>query len=223
MTRTPLGRAAVTLAAVQAIASRRGVAAEVIRSEWAEARAARLANNALARAARLMSRRAFLFAGGAATAWAALGGARLDAAQAPPPAKKAPPKKPPATIAIVGAGMAGLTAALTLQDGGVPATVYEAAGHVGGRVHSNAADYWKDGQVSEWCGELINTDHQTMLRLARRFGLRTLDLHAALAPGSSPWRITPSSRSRGSPISRAGRPWRPDARKRSPRARSSLR
>ena len=184
MTRTPLGRAAVTLAAVQAIASRRGVAAEVIRGEWAEARAARLADDAPARVARLMSRRAFLVAGGAATAWAALGGARLDAAQAPPPARKAPAKKPPATIAIVGAGMAGLTAALTLQDGGVPATVYEAAGHVGGRVHSNAADYWKDGQVSEWCGELINTDHQTMLRLARRFGLRTVDLHAALAPGS---------------------------------------
>ena len=100
------------------------------------------------------------------------------------PTKKAPPRKPPATIAIVGAGMAGLTAALTLQDAGVPATVYEAAGQVGGRVHSNATDYWKDGQVSEWCGELINTDHQTMLRLARRFGLRTLDLHAAQAPGS---------------------------------------
>ena len=58
MTRTPLGRAVVTLAAVQAIASRRGVAAEVIRSEWAEARSARLADDAPARAARLMSRRA---------------------------------------------------------------------------------------------------------------------------------------------------------------------
>ena len=54
---------------------------------------------------------------------------------------------------------------------------------VGGRVHSNATGYWQDGQVSEWCGELINTDHQTMLRLARRFGLATVDLHAAQAPG----------------------------------------
>ncbi len=184
MTRTPLGRAAVTLAAVQAIASRRGVTAEVIRSEWGRARAAHLLAGDPARAARPVSRRAFLLAGAAAAAWAALGSARLDAAQAPPPAKKAPPRKPPATIAVVGAGMAGLTAALTLQDAGVTATVYESAGQVGGRVHSNRADYWKDGQVSEWCGELINTDHQTMLRLARRFGLRTLDLHAALAPGS---------------------------------------
>src|SRR5262245_42720534 len=147
MTRTPLGRAAVTLSAVQAIATARGVAAEVIRSEWAEARAARLAEGAPARGARLMSPRAFLVAGGGAAVWAAVGGARLEAAQAPPPAKKTPSKKPSATIAIVGAGMAGLTAALTLQDGGVAATVYEAAGHVGGRVHSNSADYWKDGQV----------------------------------------------------------------------------
>jgi monoamine oxidase len=184
MTRTPLGRAALTLAAVQAIATRRGVAAQVVRSEWAEARAAaRLLDGAPARAARPLPRRAFLIAGGAATAWALLAGGRLEAASAPPPARKPQPRKPAATIAIVGAGMAGLTAALTLQDGGVPATVYEAAGHVGGRVHSNAAGYWKDGQVSEWCGELINTDHQTMLGLARRFGLRTLDLHAALAPG----------------------------------------
>ena len=177
MTRTPLGRRSVTLASVQAIASRRGVAVEVIRGEWARARAARLSDPE--RGPRAVSRRAFLVAGGAAAAWAALGGSRLDAAQAPPPTKKAPPRKPPATIAIVGAGMAGLTAALTLQDAGVPATVYEAAGQVGGRVHSNATDYWKDGQVSEWCGELINTDHQTMLRLAQRFGLRTLDLHAS--------------------------------------------
>ena len=87
-------------------------------------------------------------------------------------------------MAVVGAGLAGLSAALTLQDAGIPATVYEAAGQVGGRVHSNASGYWRDGQVSEWCGELINTDHETILRLARRFGLQTLDLHAAQASGS---------------------------------------
>ena len=87
-------------------------------------------------------------------------------------------------MAIVGAGLGGLCAALTLHDAGVAATVYEAAGQVGGRVHSNATGYWRDGQISEWCGELINSDHQTILRLARRFGLRTVDLHAAQAPGS---------------------------------------
>src|SRR6185295_5176583 len=106
------------------IASRRGIAAEVVRHEWAEARA-RLADEPPPRVPRPVSRRTFLVAGGAAAAWTALGANRLDAAPAPP-AKKAPARNPSASIAIVGAGMAGLTAALTLQDGGTSATVYEA-------------------------------------------------------------------------------------------------
>jgi monoamine oxidase len=55
-------------------------------------------------------------------------------------------------IAIVGGGIAGLTAALTLADKGVAATVYEAADRVGGRMHSDNSGYWSDGQVSEFCG-----------------------------------------------------------------------
>ena len=75
-----------------------------------------------------------------------------------------------ARIAIVGAGMAGLTCALTLADRGIRTTVYEASGRVGGRMFSNTA-YWADSQVSEWCGELIDSGHKTMQRLAHRFGL----------------------------------------------------
>ena len=181
MTRTPLGRAVATLAAVQSLAGRRGVPAAVIRAEWARAREGARPAPAGDGEARAISRRAFLLSGGAAAAWLALGGDRLEGAQAPPPAKKAPPRKPPATVAVVGAGLGGLCAALTLHDAGVPATVYEASSQVGGRVHSNAMGYWRDGQISEWCGELINSDHQTILRLARRFGLRTVDLHAGQA------------------------------------------
>ncbi len=185
MTRTPIGRAVVTLAAVQSVACRLGVPAAVIRDEWARAREGTGARPVGGRHARAVSRRAFLLGGGAAGAWLALGADRLAAAQTPAPAKKkAPPPKPPATVAIVGAGLGGLCAALTLHDAGVAATVYEAAGQVGGRVHSNGTGYWRDSQISEWCGELINSDHQTILRLARRFGLRTVDLHAAQAPGS---------------------------------------
>jgi len=44
-------------------------------------------------------------------------------------------------IGIVGAGIAGLVAALTLQDAGVPCTVYEASGRIGGRMYSNHA-FW---------------------------------------------------------------------------------
>ena len=73
-------------------------------------------------------------------------------------------------IAIVGAGIAGLTAALTLQDAGVVSTVYEASNRIGGRMFS-ATSIWADNQVTEWCGELIDSTHETIIGLARRFGL----------------------------------------------------
>ncbi len=81
-----------------------------------------------------------------------------------------------ARIVIVGAGIAGLSAALRLKDRGVQATVYEASGRTGGRIFSNSG-YWQDGQTSEWGGELIDSSHQTMLGLARRFQLQVNDLH----------------------------------------------
>jgi monoamine oxidase len=78
-------------------------------------------------------------------------------------------------IAIVGAGIAGLTAALILQDADVSSTVYEASNRIGGRMFS-ATSIWADGQVTEWCGELIDSDHVTIKGLARRFGLPLDDL-----------------------------------------------
>ena len=88
-------------------------------------------------------------------------------AAVPEAAFAAPPK---ARIAIVGAGIAGLNAALTLQDAGIASTVYEASNRIGGRMFS-ATSIWADNQVSEWCGELIDSDHETIIGLARRFGL----------------------------------------------------
>ncbi len=86
-------------------------------------------------------------------------------------------------IAIVGAGIAGLTAARTLRDRGVGATVYEAQLRVGGRMRSESA-LWGNGQVSEYCGELIDTDHTLMQALAKRFSLPLTDVLAA-APESA--------------------------------------
>lgn len=82
------------------------------------------------------------------------------------------------TVTIVGGGIAGLTCALTLRDKGYASTVYEASGRVGGRMFSNTG-YFAAGQVSEWCGELIDTGHKTVRNLATRFGLTLDDLHAA--------------------------------------------
>jgi monoamine oxidase len=87
-------------------------------------------------------------------------------------------------IAIVGAGMAGLNCALTLQDAGVAATVYESNARVGGRMHS-LPGFWDDGQTSEWCGELTDTTHTVMHALTRRFGLRNVDVVKAQPPGAT--------------------------------------
>jgi monoamine oxidase len=78
-------------------------------------------------------------------------------------------------IAIVGAGIAGLNAALTLHDAGLSCSIYEASNRIGGRMHSDAIT-WTDGMVSEWCGEFIDGDHETIHRLIQRFGLKTVDL-----------------------------------------------
>ncbi|HSR96479.1 MAG TPA: FAD-dependent oxidoreductase, partial [Kofleriaceae bacterium] len=86
-------------------------------------------------------------------------------------------------ITIVGGGIAGLTCALTLRDRGLDATVYEASGRLGGRMFSNTG-YFAANQVSEWCGELIDTGHHTVRNLAARFSLPLDDLHAAEPNGS---------------------------------------
>lgn len=77
------------------------------------------------------------------------------------------------SITIVGGGIAGLTCALTLADAGYDSTVYEASGRIGGRMFSNRTSYF-GGQISEWGGELIDSGHKTIKKLATRYHL-TLD------------------------------------------------
>jgi monoamine oxidase len=117
------------------------------------------------RAARRLSRRDLL-AGAAAGAAALALPRRVRAAGQP-------------KVVIVGGGIAGLTCALTLRDKGFDSTVYEASGRIGGRMFSNNGGYWAHNQVSEWCGELIDTQHHTIRNLAARYGLPLDDLHAA--------------------------------------------
>ena len=113
------------------------------------------------------SRRDFLKAGAVTAAGALAWSARPLAAPAP-------------RIAILGGGIAGLNAALTLQDRGYFSTIYEASPRVGGRMHSDTTS-WLNGQVSEHCGELIDSGHATILDLAGRFHIAVADLQAAQA------------------------------------------
>jgi monoamine oxidase len=78
-------------------------------------------------------------------------------------------------VAIVGAGIAGLTAAWRLRQHGVRVRVYEAQGRIGGRMFS-LANHFPDGQVVELGGELIDTGHVRLRALAAELGLPLDDL-----------------------------------------------
>ena len=73
-------------------------------------------------------------------------------------------------VAVVGAGLAGLAAALRLAQHGIQVTVYEARTEVGGRVRSNYGKF-SPGRVIEEGAELIGSFHTTWLSLARDYGL----------------------------------------------------
>ena len=166
MARTPLLRSLARLAADHAEAEATGRRPAEVRAERAEARE---------RSLRAINRRDFLAGTAAAGAAVALGGSSAFAPGA---------RAGGARVAIVGGGIAGLTCALTLLDKGVAATVYESSDRVGGRMHSDSRGYWSDGQTSEWCGELIDSGHKTILTLAQRYRLATVDLLGAEPNGS---------------------------------------
>jgi monoamine oxidase len=81
----------------------------------------------------------------------------------PPTARPAP-----ARVCVIGAGLAGLTAAAALADGGLEPLVLEARDRVGGRVHSRRLD---NGAVVELGAEFVEDDQETLLATARRLGL----------------------------------------------------
>lgn len=166
MPRTPLYqqlRRAVHLARVASItgdsaadvAVRAAAVQSRIRGERAEARAAATAGAA---AAAGWSRRDFLgFSAGAASTLL-LGAcarplSRIGSAGSTEP------------VLIVGAGIAGLTAAYRLRQAGVPVRLFEAQERVGGRMYS-LRGFFADGQVVELGGELFDTGHTVIRGLA---------------------------------------------------------
>jgi len=112
------------------------------------------------------SRRALMVRSGAAFGALALAGCGVAR---PAPAASDDP------VIVVGAGIAGLTAAWRLRQAGVPVRVYEAQTRIGGRMLS-LRDRFPDGQVVELGGELINSDHVHIRRLADEFGIVLNDL-----------------------------------------------
>jgi monoamine oxidase len=79
------------------------------------------------------------------------------------------------SVLIVGAGIAGLTAAYRLQQAGVAVDIIEARKRIGGRIYSlpRALD---TSVTVELGGEFIDTAHVAVRNLARELGLTVADI-----------------------------------------------
>jgi monoamine oxidase len=98
-----------------------------------------------------LSRRQFLASALAGTAMVAVG---RQTWAAPVPLASLRPRTSGPRVVIVGAGLAGLTAALDLVDAGWDVVVLEARDRVGGRVHT-LYDPFSGGLHAEAGGESI--------------------------------------------------------------------
>src|SRR6266498_1983574 len=74
------------------------------------------------------------------------------------------------TVTVIGAGLAGLSAAYELQGAGWNITVLEARDRLGGRLYS--LHNFSNGLVAEAGGEFIEESHQRMLAFANQFHLK---------------------------------------------------
>jgi monoamine oxidase len=95
------------------------------------------------------------------------------------------PSRDAPRIAIVGAGLAGLTCAYRLHQRGLASTLYEAhAERVGGRCWT--ARGFAASETAEHGGEFIDTDHHRIRALAGELGLTLTDLEALAGPRLHP-------------------------------------
>jgi monoamine oxidase len=170
MARTPLFRRLLTLARVADDSHRTGVPVDELLD-----------------GARSVDRRTFV-AGAAALGLGAAACADVPGRVAPT-APRAPrferANGSRASVAIVGAGLAGLTCALRLRQAGVLATVYEASDRAGGRCWTRRTENpFLAGQLAERGGELIDQSHTEIRQLAQELGLRLDNVLAAEPNGT---------------------------------------
>ena len=132
-----------------------------------------------------LSRRTFVGASAITAAGVSLG-ACTEADLAPTETPRANKGAVPQRVAIVGAGLAGLTAAYRLKQNGIIATVYEANTRLGGRCWTNRSTF-AEGQIAERGGELIDQYHSNIRQLAQELGLVLDNVVAAEPNGTEPF------------------------------------
>lgn len=136
-----------------------------------------------------LSRRDFIRLGGIAGAGALLAACDPGGSSDAAPSERVASPGPGADgrdgprVVVVGAGLAGMTAAYRLHQAGVRPLVYEARDRVGGRCWS-ARDF-EGGQIAEHGGEFVDTRHVHMRVLVEELNLELDDLWSAWVPGST--------------------------------------
>lgn len=78
-------------------------------------------------------------------------------------------------ILVVGGGIAGLTAAYRLRQGGVRADLIEATNRIGGRIRT-VPKVARTQISADVGGEFIDSGHTNLISLATELGLRAIDL-----------------------------------------------
>lgn len=91
----------------------------------------------------------------------------------PRPARAAAPAGP---VAIIGGGIAGLTALYHLTQAGIDARLFEARTRLGGRMLTVRAG---GAPAMEMGGQLVNSDHRDITDLCRQFGVTLTDRKGA--------------------------------------------
>lgn len=118
-----------------------------------------------------VSRRSFLRAGGVVAAGAAAGAAGTTLL---PEAAGAATGSLTADVVVVGAGLAGLSAARNLVANGKSVVVLEARDRVGGRVLNHAIDAT---HIAEAGGEFVGPTQDHIIGLAKDVGVGTFDAY----------------------------------------------